>query len=117
MVSLLGLISTLFVAKKIVSEALEKPVPKGTRFDWDAYYEDIKNGMDHKTQLKKRQRGGYNTTKPAVPVPDKPTEDIVDIARYAYDLKTHGAYYVELGRSIGSYRTVKAPETYMENKK
>ena len=114
MTSLLGFISTLFVATKVVSEALEKPAPKGTRFDWDAYYKDIENGMDFKTRLRKRQKGGYNTTEPAVPVPDHPTEDIVDIARYAYDLKTQGAHYVELGRSIGSYREVKAPETYMK---
>ena len=64
---LAGLVATLFVGSQIVKEKMEKPAPKGTRFDWDAYYKDIENGMTTVEQIKKRQRGGYNTTKPAEP--------------------------------------------------
>ena len=55
---------------QIVKEALEKPAPKGTRFDWDAYWKDVENGMGAMEQVRKRQRGGYWTTEP---MPDKHT--------------------------------------------
>ena len=53
---------------QFIKEAFKKPTPKGTRFDWDAYYKDIDNGIGAMEQVRKRQRGGYNTTKP---IPDK----------------------------------------------
>ena len=53
---------------QIIKEALEKPAPKGTRFDWDAYWKDIENGIGAMEQVRKCQRGGYYTTKP---LPDK----------------------------------------------
>ena len=55
---------------QIVKEALEKPAPKGTRFDWDAYWKDVENGIGAMEQVRKRQSGGYMTTEP---MPDKPT--------------------------------------------
>lgn len=61
----------LFIAIiQIIKEALEKPAPKGTRFDWDAYWKDVENGMGAMEQVRKRQRGGYWTTEP---MSDKPT--------------------------------------------
>lgn len=49
---------------QIVKEVLEKPAPKGTRFDWDAYWKDIENGIDPMEQVRKCERGDYRTTKP-----------------------------------------------------
>ena len=57
-------IAIVYIAYKLLSEALEKPLPKGAYFDWDAYDEDIRRGMTTEEQLKKRKRGGYYTTKP-----------------------------------------------------
>lgn len=49
---------------QIIKEAVEKPTPKGTRFDWDAYWKDVENGMPAMEQVRKRQSGGYMTTEP-----------------------------------------------------
>lgn len=65
---LLALISALYTTKEVVKEKLEPVAPKGTRFDWDAYYKDIERGIDPMEQVRKRARGGYMTTKP---LPDK----------------------------------------------
>lgn len=54
----------ILAVKQIIKEALEKPAPKGTRFDWDAYWKDVENGMSSMDQVRKRQRGGYMTTEP-----------------------------------------------------
>lgn len=54
----------ILALKQIIKEALEKPAPKGTRFDWDAYWKDVENGMPSMEQVRKRQRGGYMTTDP-----------------------------------------------------
>ena len=63
MFSLLSIISTLFTVKELIKEKTEPVVPEGTYFDWDAYWDDIKNGMSTVEQIKKRQRGGYMVTK------------------------------------------------------
>ena len=55
---------------KLLNEVFEKPAPKGTRFDWDAYWKDVENGMSSMDQVRKRQRGGYMTTEP-LPEKDK----------------------------------------------
>ena len=60
----------ILAVKQIIKEALEKPAPKGTRFDWDAYWKDVENGMSSMDQVRKRQRGGYMTTEP-LPEKDK----------------------------------------------
>ena len=57
------LISILSIIQ-VVKEWREKPAPKGTRFDWDAYWKDVENGMPSIEQVRKRQRGGYMTTEP-----------------------------------------------------
>lgn len=61
---LLFVIAIIYAVVKLVKEALEKPAPKGQRFDWDAYWKDVENGMDSMEQVRKRQRGGYLTTEP-----------------------------------------------------
>lgn len=64
MFGLLSIISMLFTGKEIIKEAMEKPAPKGTRFDWDAYWKDVENGIGAMEQVRKRERGEYMTTKP-----------------------------------------------------
>lgn len=57
----IGIIVTIALA--INDKATTKPIPPDARFDWDAYYADLANGMDKMTQLEKRRRGEYWTTK------------------------------------------------------
>ena len=64
MFDFLFFVSIIFNTKEIIEEKLEKPAPKGARFDWDAYWKDVENGMSTIDQIKKRERGGYMTTKP-----------------------------------------------------
>ena len=101
MFGLLAIISTLFTITQLVKETTEKPAPKGTRFDWDAYNRDIANGMDCMTQLKKRKAGGYMTT---TPLPENPPIDrVVDVERYERDKKLYGEDLTELHRKAGDY--------------
>lgn len=58
----LAFLSAVFLGTKIVKEAVE-PVAPSTRFDWDAYWEDIDKGISIQEQLRKRAKGGYNTSK------------------------------------------------------
>ena len=62
MFNLLFIISIIFTIKELIKEKTEPVTPKGTRFDWDAYYQDIDNGVSTEERLKKRQRGEYMTT-------------------------------------------------------
>lgn len=64
MINILFVIAAIFAIKQIIKEAAEKPAPKDTRFDWDAYWKDVENGMPTTEQIKKRQNGGYYTTRP-----------------------------------------------------
>lgn len=57
----IGIIVT--IATMIGDRAKSKPIPPDAKFDWDAYYADLANGMDKMTQLEKRRRGEYWTTK------------------------------------------------------
>lgn len=63
MFNLFGLVCILYSAVQIIKEAFEKPIPKEAKFDWDAYYEDIRNGMTTMQQIEKRKKGEYLTTK------------------------------------------------------
>ena len=64
MFDLFAIISAFIGAKEIIKEKIEPVAPRSTRFDWDAYWEDVRNGMSTAKQIKKRERGGYMTTKP-----------------------------------------------------
>ena len=108
MFGLLTIVSSLLTAKQLVKEKMEKPVPKGTRFDWDAYYKDIENGISVTEQIKKIQAGGYNTTKPATPKwYELPMDAVVDIERYEHDKKIYSESTVRHWKEIGSYREIR----------
>ena len=64
---ILAVLSAIVLGTEIVKEAVEPVAPANRRFDWDAYYEDIRNGMSVQEQIKKRAKGGYYTTKPIPP--------------------------------------------------
>ena len=108
MFHLLSIISLLFTGKELIKEKLEKPAPEGTRFDWDAYYEDVRNGMTTMQQIEKEKRGGYYTTKPKTPEwYELPMETVVDEARYKHDKEVYGDYIAESWRKNGKYRQIK----------
>jgi hypothetical protein len=50
------LIIIYFVAKE---NREDKKMPPNAYFDWDEYYEDIRNGMSCTEQLRKEQNYGY----------------------------------------------------------
>lgn len=99
---LFGLVGLLFGASEIIKEKTTKPLPKATRFDWDAYYEDIRKGMTTQEQIKKRQRGGYWTTKPLPS--ERPLDVVDDVERYESDKKIYGESLAEIRRKNGLYR-------------
>ena len=108
MFGLLTIVSTLLATKGFIKEKLEKPAPKGARFDWDAYYKDIANGMSTMEQIKKRQRGGYITTKPDLPKwYELPIDAVIDTKRYEHDKATYGEYIAEAKRKNGVYRQIR----------
>ena len=108
MFGLLGFVSILFAIKEVVKEKTEPVVPKGTRFDWDAYYKDIENGISAMEQVRKRQRGGYMTTKPATPKwYELPLDTVVDTKRYKHDKEVYGEHIAESWRKNGQYRQIK----------
>lgn len=96
MFGILAAISAIYIGYALIKEKTEKPAPKGTRFDWDAYKKDIENGIGCMEQLRKQERGGYWTT--------KPLPEIVDIERYEYDKKRYGAETAECWKQKGYYR-------------
>ena len=99
-------IATIFAAREVIKERCEPVAPKGTRFDWEAYWADVDRGMSAMEQVKKRQSGGYTTTKPI----QKPTEvipQVVDIKRYEHDKKLYGEAITEVNRKCGMYMFVK----------
>ena len=64
MCNLFGIGCILYSIVQSIKESTEKPVPQETYFDWDAYWEDVRNGMTSVEQIKKRKSGGYLTTIP-----------------------------------------------------
>lgn len=108
MFELLSIISGIFTGAKLIKEKTAPVAPKGTRFDWDAYWKDVENGMDCMTQLRKRERGEYMTTKPAPPKwYELPYDTVVDVDRYQHDQEYYGKYVAEIWRKTGEYRQVK----------
>ena len=73
----------------LVKEALEKPAPKGQRFDWDAYWKDVENGMDSMEQVRKRQRGGYLTTDP---LPNTKSQTNAEVPGFGNGKENNGKY-------------------------
>lgn len=64
MFDLLLIVSSIFTIKELIKGKTEPVATANMRFDWDAYWEDIRNGISAMDQLKKRKSGGYYTTKP-----------------------------------------------------
>ena len=56
---LVGFLATVYVIYMLIKEALEEPAPKGTYFDWDEYYKDIRDGIEPMAQIRKQEKGGY----------------------------------------------------------
>ena len=107
MFGLLTFISSIFTAKDYVKEKIEKPVPSGTRFDWDSYWNDV-GKLTTQEQIKKRQRGGYNTITPSPKKwYDMPYDALVDVERYENDKKIMGEKLAEQFRKDGMYRTIR----------
>jgi hypothetical protein len=105
---LLSILSSICTAKEYSKEKAEKPAPKGTRFDWDAYYKDIENGINVMDQVHKCERGEYYTTKPADPKWwELPIDTVVDVERYEHDRKTYGEDLANMYKKIGSYRQIR----------
>ena len=98
--------AAILAAKEVVKEKVEPVATKGTRFDWDTYWADVKNGMPIVEQVKKRQSGGYMTTKP-LPEPKEVIPKVVDMKRYQHDKKLYGEAIVEVNRKLGMYMFVK----------
>ena len=95
-----------FATVEAIKEKTEPVAPKGTRFDWDAYWDDVENGMPAMEQVRKRQRGGYMTTKP-LPEPNEVIPKVVDMKRYQYDKALYGEAIAEVNRKCGMYMFVK----------
>ena len=106
MLSWFTALATAFAAKEVIKEKIEPIAPKGTRFDWDAYWSDIENGMSTIEQVKKRQSGGYMTTKP-LHKPQEVIPKVVDIKRYQYDKELYGEAIAEVNRKCGVYMFIK----------
>ena len=102
------LFSIIGIASGLISDARVKPLPKGSRFDWDAYWKDIEDGMDCMTQLKKCERLEYYTTNPQKPKWwELPLDTVVDVERYENDKKRISERYAEHNRQLGEYRQIK----------
>ena len=99
-------ISVIWAIVEVTKEAMEKPTPPETRFDWDAYWEDI-GKIPMMEQIKKRERGKYNTTKPLSkedPTP-LPFEYVSDYMRgqYEKDKEIYGEKLTEQFKKWGTY--------------
>ena len=105
---ILAALAAFLSTKEIIKEKTEPVAPKGTRFDWDAYWADVEKGMPAMEQVRKRQRGGYMTTKP-LPEPKKVIPKVVDMKRYQHDKELYGEAIAEAWRKNGSYMYIRNP--------
>lgn len=106
MLDLLLIVSSIFTAKELVKEKTEPVAPASMRFDWDAYWEDIGNGIGAMEQVRKCERGGYYTTKP-LPEKKEVIEGVLDMERYLHDLDVCGEEMTEIRRKNGVYKYIK----------
>jgi hypothetical protein len=105
MFGLLTIVSALLTAKEVIKEKSEPVAPKGTRFDRDEYWNDVKKGIGVMEQIKKIECGGYMAMKPASPsVYNLPLDTVVDIERYKHDKRVYGDRIVEIWRKNGHYK-------------
>ena len=106
MLSWFTVFAIIFAVIEVIKEKCEPVAPKGTRFDWDAYWADIDNGMSAMKQVRKRQRGGYMTTEP-LPKPVEVIPNVIDMKRYQHDKKVYGELLTEVNRKNGMYMFIK----------
>lgn len=106
MIDVLSIVAALLFIKEVAKERLEPVAPKGTRFNWAAYWQDIDNGLGAMQQTRKRQSGGYTTTMPPQINPVL-KNGVVDQKRYQYDKITYGEAIAEMNRQNGSYAYVR----------
>lgn len=106
MFKILTAIAALFTAKDVIKEKAEPIAPKGTRFDWDAYWDDVDSGVGALKQVRKRQSGGYTTTEP-LPHKQPPIDGVIDIKRYQHDKEVYGEAIAEINRQNGSYKYIR----------
>ena len=85
---------------------LQAIAPANMRFNWDAYWKDIENGISVMDQIKKQERGGYYTTKP-LPEKKEVIEGVLDMERYQHDLDVCGEEMTEIRRKNGVYKYIK----------
>ena len=77
-------------------------MPPNSRFDYEAYHKDIREGVPRSVIDRKMKKLEYYTTKPKPPKP--PKDAIVDVEHYEYDVKRYGKKYAESMREMGIYR-------------
>lgn len=107
MFNLISIFAALFTVKEIIKEKTEKPAPKNMRFDWDAYWQDVRNGMSSVELIRKRQRGEYFTTKPKQEeLSDIHMDAVIDVERYERDKSIFDEAIVENWREKGVYRKI-----------
>lgn len=104
MLGALTVVALIISGIQIIHEKTRPSIPKNANFDWDAYWADIRNGMGAMEQVRKRERGGYWTTKPAPPsILDLPLDTVIDVERYKHDKELY-PHYAEQKRKNGGYR-------------
>ena len=106
MISWFTALATLFAAREVIKEKSEPVAPEGIHFDWDEYWADVNSGMTTIEQVKKRQSGGYMTTK-SIKKPIEIIPKVIDIKRYNHDKKLYGESITEVNRKLGMYMFVK----------
>lgn len=115
MFHLLAIFANFNVAKGLIKEKLEKPVPANQRFDYDAYWKDVEDGMSVAETNKKHERGEYyTTTQKPLNWWELPLDTIVDTARYENDKKIFSSDLLEKMRIRGEYRQIKRFGTHEE---
>lgn len=106
------LLAAGFLVYSAFKKITQKKIPKGARFDWDAYWKDVREGLTTQEQLKKKENLEYWTTKPESPKwYDLPLDTVVDVERYEQD-KALYPKEAERKRKRGDYRYMVRKELY-----
>ena len=96
MINVLGIVAAFLSAKEVATERIEPVAPKGTRFDWAAYWHDADNGLGAMEQVRKPPQIN--------PVLEN---GVVDQKRYQHDKLAYGEAIAEMNRQNGSYAYVR----------
>lgn len=106
------LLAAGFLVYTAFKKITRKKIPKGARFDWDAYWKDVREGLTTQEQLKKKENLEYWTTKPESPKwYELPLDTVADVERYEQD-KALYPKEAERKRKLGAYRQVIRKELY-----